>query len=293
MLEFIHTTKQEAHRAIVRTAAALQLGRMLVKQCKEEGILLVNIVMKEEAVEVLKAIGAEFVVNSFLQSFKEDMLAVVKATEATVAFDATGGGTRDGHSDNFRHVSASAVPRSGSPPPTDQRRPALCTSTVAWTSEFLPSEAYQERVQQRSVEQILDVLVPPVAEEIVEVPQERVSECIAEQLVYVPVSRILKETIQAVKPFPQETPERTSECIAELIFCVPVRPNSEVTLEVMKLAPQEPVQQRTVEQIVDVPVTMHVEAAQAQDTHRVRDAPVVLRRQAPINETAQKADDVP
>jgi NADPH:quinone reductase-like Zn-dependent oxidoreductase len=93
VLGFIHTTKQEGHKAIVHTAAASQLGRMLVKQCKEEGIPLVNIVRKEEGVEVLKAIGAEFVVNSSLPSFKEDLLAAVKATGATVAFDATGGGT--------------------------------------------------------------------------------------------------------------------------------------------------------------------------------------------------------
>jgi len=50
-------------------------------------------VRKEEGVEVLKAIGAEFVVNSSLPSFKEDLLAAVKATGATIAFDATGGGT--------------------------------------------------------------------------------------------------------------------------------------------------------------------------------------------------------
>merc|ERR1712012_438929 len=93
VLGFIHTTQQEGHKAIVHTAAASQLGRMLVKQCKEEGIPLVNIVRKEEGVEVLKAIGAEFVVNSSLPSFKEDLLAAVKATGATIAFDATGGGT--------------------------------------------------------------------------------------------------------------------------------------------------------------------------------------------------------
>ena len=73
--------------------AVSQFGNMLVKQCKEEGIPLVNVARKEGAVEVLEAIGAEFVVNSFLPSFKEDLLAGVKATEATVAFDATGGGT--------------------------------------------------------------------------------------------------------------------------------------------------------------------------------------------------------
>ena len=44
VLGFIHTTKQEGHKAIVHNAAASQSGRMLVKQCKEEGIPLVNTV---------------------------------------------------------------------------------------------------------------------------------------------------------------------------------------------------------------------------------------------------------
>ena len=44
VLGFIHTTKQEGHKAIVHNAAASQLGRMLVKQCKEEGIPLVKTV---------------------------------------------------------------------------------------------------------------------------------------------------------------------------------------------------------------------------------------------------------
>ena len=67
----------------------------------------------------MEAVGAESVVHSFLPSFKEDLLAVVNATEATVAFDATGWWyRRDGHSDSLRHVSASAVPRSGASPAT-------------------------------------------------------------------------------------------------------------------------------------------------------------------------------
>merc|ERR1719223_1474340 len=90
---FVHTMKEEGHKAIVHTAAASQLGRMLVKHCKEEGIQLVNIVRKEEGVATLKALGAEFVVNSSAPTFKEDLLAAVMATEATLAFDATGGGT--------------------------------------------------------------------------------------------------------------------------------------------------------------------------------------------------------
>lgn len=90
---FVHTMREEGHKAIVHTAAASQLGRMLVKHCQEEGIQLVNIVRKEEGVAALKALGAEFVVNSSAPTFKEDLLAAIKATDATIAFDATGGGT--------------------------------------------------------------------------------------------------------------------------------------------------------------------------------------------------------
>ena len=66
---------------------------------------------------------------------------------------------------------------------------------------------------------------------------------------------------------------------------MPVPQNPEVTVEVMKLASQERVQQRTVERIMDVPVTMHVEAAQADEVpqsqflDRVDGAPVSLQRQ--------------
>ena len=44
-----------------------------------------------------------------------------------------------------------------------------------------------ERVQQRTVEQIIDFPVPPAVEKIVEVLQERPSECIVEQVIEVSV----------------------------------------------------------------------------------------------------------
>ena len=51
------------------------------------------------------------------------------------------------------------------------------------------------------MEQIVDVPVPPVADEIVGVHQERISECIVEQIVCGPVSQILEETVEVEKPF--------------------------------------------------------------------------------------------
>jgi NADPH2:quinone reductase len=65
---------------------------MLVKICKDDSVPLVNIVRKEEHVELLKNIGAEHVCNSSSPSFMDDLVEAIVATGATLGFDATGGG---------------------------------------------------------------------------------------------------------------------------------------------------------------------------------------------------------
>ena len=91
-LGMVETMKMENHTALVHTAAASNLGQMLVKICLADGVQLVNIVRKQEQVEQLKAIGAVHVCNSSAPSFKEDLVDALVATGATIAFDATGGG---------------------------------------------------------------------------------------------------------------------------------------------------------------------------------------------------------
>jgi len=91
-LAFIETMKMENHTAIVNTAAASNLGQMLVKICKDDGVPLVNIVRKAEQVDVLKNLGAEYVCNTSDADFMNDLVAALIATGATLAFDATGGG---------------------------------------------------------------------------------------------------------------------------------------------------------------------------------------------------------
>ena len=68
-LAFVETMKMENHTAMVHTAAASNLGQMLVRICKEDGIPLVNIVRKQEQVELLKALGAQYVCNMSEASF--------------------------------------------------------------------------------------------------------------------------------------------------------------------------------------------------------------------------------
>ena len=91
-LSFIETMKMENHSAIVHTAAASNLGQMLVKICKDDGIPLVNIVRKQEQVDILKNIGAEYVCNTSDPDFMKTLIKAVVETGATSGFDATGGG---------------------------------------------------------------------------------------------------------------------------------------------------------------------------------------------------------
>jgi NADPH:quinone reductase-like Zn-dependent oxidoreductase len=92
-LGMVETMRREGHSALVHTAAASNLGQMLVKICLKDGIPLVNIVRKPDQEELLRSLGAAYVCNSASPSFAFDLVEALKATSATLAFDATGGGT--------------------------------------------------------------------------------------------------------------------------------------------------------------------------------------------------------
>jgi len=91
-LAFAETMRMENHTAMVHTAAASNLGQMLVKICKDDEIPLVNIVRKQEQVDILKNIGAEYVCNTSDSDFMDNLVSALIATGATLGFDATGGG---------------------------------------------------------------------------------------------------------------------------------------------------------------------------------------------------------
>ena len=91
-LGMVETMRLEDHTGLVHTAAASNLGQMLVKICAQEDIPLVNIVRKEEHVELLKSLGAKYVCNSSLDTFMEDLVNALVETGSTLGFDATGGG---------------------------------------------------------------------------------------------------------------------------------------------------------------------------------------------------------
>lgn len=92
VLGFVETMRMEHHTALVHTAAASNLGQMLVRVCQEDSIPLVNIVRSPAQVEILRKLGAEFVVDSTSPTFRDELTDALATTGATLAFDAIGGG---------------------------------------------------------------------------------------------------------------------------------------------------------------------------------------------------------
>ena len=92
VLGMVETMRLEKHLALVHTAAASNLGQMLNRLCIEEQVPLVSIVRRQEQEELLRSAGAAYVCNSTSPDFMAELTAALKATAATLAFDATGGG---------------------------------------------------------------------------------------------------------------------------------------------------------------------------------------------------------
>ena len=91
-LGMTETMRAEGHHAIVHSAAASNLGQMLVRLCAADGIPLINIVRSAEQTALLRSIGAQYICDSSAPGFVAELTAAVAETGATLAFDAIGGG---------------------------------------------------------------------------------------------------------------------------------------------------------------------------------------------------------
>jgi NADPH:quinone reductase-like Zn-dependent oxidoreductase len=87
----VDTSRRYGHRAIVQTAAASQLGRMVLKICRRSGIPLINIVRRKEQANLLRTLGARHVLDSTQPDFEEQLRRLCISLDATVALDAVGG----------------------------------------------------------------------------------------------------------------------------------------------------------------------------------------------------------
>lgn len=86
---FLEIAIEEKHKAIINNAAASALGRMVELLGKKHNIPVINIVRKEEQVQMLKSSGSTYVLNSTGVSFIDDLERLSRELKATLLFDST------------------------------------------------------------------------------------------------------------------------------------------------------------------------------------------------------------
>lgn len=88
---FIAISKEGGHKSIAMTAAASSLGQMVNRLGRSEGIQIVNVVRRDGQVELLKAQGANIVLNSSDAGFEEALHEACHQNDTRLAFDAVAG----------------------------------------------------------------------------------------------------------------------------------------------------------------------------------------------------------
>jgi NADPH:quinone reductase-like Zn-dependent oxidoreductase len=90
-LAFFDIVKRDKHKAVVNTAAAGALGRMILRLGQTHEIPVINIVRKVEQAKLLYELGAEHVLQSGEPEFTGQLRALAQQLEATLFLDAVAG----------------------------------------------------------------------------------------------------------------------------------------------------------------------------------------------------------
>ncbi len=90
-LAFFDIAKKGGHKAIISTAAAGALGRMIEFLGSKYGIPVINVVHKEEQLLHLKQTGSTYVLNSSDENFGSLLKTTANQLKASLTFDAVGG----------------------------------------------------------------------------------------------------------------------------------------------------------------------------------------------------------
>ncbi len=88
---FVDIAKQLNAKTIIHTAAASSLGRMVNRYLPIEKLNVINVVRRQEQVDLLMKEGAKVVVNSEEEGFEDKMKHLIKEHNVKLAFDAIGG----------------------------------------------------------------------------------------------------------------------------------------------------------------------------------------------------------
>ena len=87
----VNEARRRGDRAIVQTAAASALGRMILRLARKFSIPVINVVRRAEQVELLRGIGAEHVLNSSDPDFDTNLRELCRQLGASLGLDAVAG----------------------------------------------------------------------------------------------------------------------------------------------------------------------------------------------------------
>jgi NADPH:quinone reductase-like Zn-dependent oxidoreductase len=83
--------KRGGHRAVVQSAAASALGRMIFRFGQRLGITVISVVRRHEQVDLLQALGAKYVINSSAPDFEEHLRQLSQQLQVSLALEAVSG----------------------------------------------------------------------------------------------------------------------------------------------------------------------------------------------------------
>lgn len=78
-------------KTIIQNAATGQVGEFIRNMAAEEGLQIINLVRKEEHLELLKSKGQKYVIDMSADSAGDELSVISRELNATMAFDAVGG----------------------------------------------------------------------------------------------------------------------------------------------------------------------------------------------------------
>jgi NADPH:quinone reductase-like Zn-dependent oxidoreductase len=90
-LAMLETARRAGHRAAVHTVGACQLGRMMIAMAADLEYPLVNVVRRDAQAEIVRSLGAKYVLNSTSDGFAGKLKTVCEKLKATAAFEAIAG----------------------------------------------------------------------------------------------------------------------------------------------------------------------------------------------------------
>lgn len=83
--------KRGGHRAVVQSAAASSLGRMILRLGTRLGITIISIVRRQEQVDLLQSLGAKYVFNSSAPDFEDRLRELSHQLHVSLALEAVSG----------------------------------------------------------------------------------------------------------------------------------------------------------------------------------------------------------